>query len=73
MIDIQLLHTPLQPQQCINFVTSESAGGIDVFMARVARLHVSPQSSGNTIGCSSSSPPGRSGTGSPSGTNPARS
>ncbi|MCB9464631.1 MAG: hypothetical protein H6682_13135 [Candidatus Eisenbacteria bacterium] len=48
-------------------------GGIDVFMARVARLHVSPQSSGNTIGCSSSSPPGRSGTGSPSGTNPARS
>ncbi|MCB0593813.1 MAG: molybdenum cofactor biosynthesis protein MoaE [Lewinellaceae bacterium] len=35
MIDIQLLHTPLQPQQCINFVTSESAGGIDVFIGTV--------------------------------------
>jgi len=35
MIDIQLLSTPLQPQQCIDFVSSKSAGGIDVFIGTV--------------------------------------
>ena len=35
MIDIQLLHTPLQPQHCIDFVSSPSAGGIDVFIGTV--------------------------------------
>ena len=35
MIDIQLLHTPLQPQLCIDFVSSKSAGGIDVFIGTV--------------------------------------
>jgi molybdopterin synthase catalytic subunit len=35
MTDIQLLHTPLQPQQCINFVGSHSAGAIDLFIGTV--------------------------------------
>ena len=35
MIDIQLLPTRLQPQLCIDFVSSESAGGIDVFIGTV--------------------------------------
>ncbi len=35
MIDIQLLNTPLQPQQCIDFVSSKSAGGVDVFIGTV--------------------------------------
>ncbi|MCB0565922.1 MAG: molybdenum cofactor biosynthesis protein MoaE [Phaeodactylibacter sp.] len=35
MIDIQLLHAPLQPQLCIDFVSSKSAGGIDVFIGTV--------------------------------------
>ena len=35
MIDIQLLHSPLQPQQCIDFVSNKGAGGIDVFIGTV--------------------------------------
>ncbi len=35
MIDIQLLPTPLQPQQCIDFVASKSAGGVNVFIGAV--------------------------------------
>ncbi|MCB9297904.1 MAG: molybdenum cofactor biosynthesis protein MoaE [Lewinellaceae bacterium] len=35
MIDIQLLSSPLQPQQCIDFVASKTAGGIDVFIGTV--------------------------------------
>ncbi|MCO6477461.1 MAG: molybdenum cofactor biosynthesis protein MoaE [Phaeodactylibacter sp.] len=35
MIDIQLLDTPLQAQQCIDFVSSKSAGGVDVFIGTV--------------------------------------
>lgn len=35
MTDIQLRHTPLQPQECIDFVSSHSAGAIDVFIGTV--------------------------------------
>ncbi|HQU58915.1 MAG: molybdenum cofactor biosynthesis protein MoaE [Phaeodactylibacter sp.] len=43
MIDIQLLHTPLLPQNCIDFVASPSAGGIDVFIGTV-RNHTQEKS-----------------------------
>jgi molybdopterin synthase catalytic subunit len=35
MIDIQLLENPLQPQACIDFVSTPAAGGIDVFIGTV--------------------------------------
>ncbi len=35
MTDIQLLDQPLQAQDCIDFVTSEGAGGISVFIGTV--------------------------------------
>lgn len=35
MVDIQLLKTPLVPQDCINFVQSDSAGAVDVFIGTV--------------------------------------
>lgn len=35
MIDIQLLESPLQPQACIDFVSTPAAGGIDVFIGTV--------------------------------------
>lgn len=35
MIDIQLLSSPLQPQACIDFVSSPSAGGLNVFIGTV--------------------------------------
>ncbi len=34
-IDIQVLDTDLVPQDCINFVTNPSSGGIDVFIGTV--------------------------------------
>ena len=35
MIEIKLLERPLQAQECIDFVASPSAGGIDVFVGTV--------------------------------------
>lgn len=35
MIDIQLLTTPLKTQDCIDFVSSDSAGGLAVFIGTV--------------------------------------
>jgi molybdopterin synthase catalytic subunit len=35
MLDIQLLTTPLQTQDCIDFVSSDSAGGMTVFIGTV--------------------------------------
>lgn len=34
-IDIQILSTPLKAQDCIDFVTNPSSGGIDVFIGTV--------------------------------------
>jgi len=34
-IDIQILNTDLVPQDCIDFVTNASSGGIDVFIGTV--------------------------------------
>ncbi|WP_337043146.1 molybdenum cofactor biosynthesis protein MoaE [Emticicia sp. 17c] len=35
MIDIQLLHTPLSEQTCLDFVKTDNAGGIVVFVGTV--------------------------------------
>lgn len=35
MIDIQLKDTPLQPQECIDYVASSKAGGTTVFVGTV--------------------------------------
>lgn len=35
MTDIQILSTPLNAQSCIDFVTSDEAGAIDVFIGTV--------------------------------------
>lgn len=35
MIDIQLLDRPLSPQECIDMVTSDSAGAINTFIGTV--------------------------------------
>ena len=35
MIDIQLLHTPLSEQACLDFVKTDDAGGIVVFVGTV--------------------------------------
>ncbi|TAK46138.1 MAG: molybdenum cofactor biosynthesis protein MoaE [Saprospiraceae bacterium] len=35
MIDIQLLSTPLDVQHCIDFVTSDAAGAVNVFIGTV--------------------------------------
>lgn len=35
MIDIQLLHTPLQVEECLNKVQHPGAGGIDIFVGTV--------------------------------------
>ena len=35
MIDIQLLHTPLSEQECLDFVRTDDTGGIVVFVGTV--------------------------------------
>lgn len=35
MIDIQLLHTPLSEQACLDFVKTDNAGGIVIFVGTV--------------------------------------
>lgn len=35
MFDIKILNTPLQPQQCIAFVSNPTAGGITTFVGTV--------------------------------------